>query len=187
MKIHIPTLYISLYNSQKPPAILKSVNHQSHEDYGFSRLFMYVRTVIINRVLSFLHAGYTSLSLVLIAIISTLLLGLLFGSLIFVFSMWRLRQRNSLEDNGLEEGGNSPLACNPSFRSSPVTNIKLNAAYGHPLGGSTTILLPPRFEHRHNLTENEVTYEAITDMYPSSTTEITPLCTLRRLKYMPPV
>ena len=66
------------------------------------------------------------------------------------------------------------MACNPSFRSSPVTNIKLNAAYGHPLGGSTTVLLPPRFEHRHNLTENEMTYEAITDMYPSSTTETTP-------------
>ena len=137
---------------------------------------MYVRTVIINRVLSFLHAGYTSLSLVLIAIISTLLLGLLFGSLIFIFSMWRLRQRNNLEDNGSEEGGNSPLACNSSFRSSPATNIELNAAYGHPLGESTTILLPPRFEHGHNLTENEneMTYEAITDMYPSSTTETTP-------------
>ena len=114
------------------------------------------------------------MNLALIAVVSTLLLGLLLGSLIFIFSMWTLRQRNDSEDNSSEEGGNSPLACTSTFRPRPVTNVEMNAAYGYTLDGSTTTLLPPSLQQRPDLTENEMTYEAITDIYPSGTTDANP-------------
>ena len=105
----------------------------------------------------------------LVAIASTIILGFLFGSLIFILSMWRLRQYSrpvSKCSNSTQGGGSSSnLEMNSNSSSPQVTSIDINAAYG--CDRNAAILLP--CNRGQTLKENEPIYETISDFSRSST------------------
>ena len=120
-------------------------------------------------IFSCIHAGNTSSTLMLVAIASTVILGFLFGSLIFILSMWRLRQysrpvcKSSNTTQG--DGSSSNLEMNSNSSSPQVTSVNMNAAYG--CDRNTSILLP--CNHGQTSMENEAIYETISDLSRSST------------------
>ena len=113
--------------------------------------------------------GNTSFTLVLVAIASTLVLGFLFGSVMFILSMWRLRQysRPVYKSSNSTQGGSSSsnIAMNSNSSSPQVTSVGMNAAYG--CDRDTALSLP--FNCGQNLIENEAIYETISDLSRSST------------------
>ena len=113
--------------------------------------------------------GNTSFTLMVVAIASTLVLGFLFGSLMFILSMWRLRQysRPVYKSSNSTLGGSSSsnMAMNSDSSLPQVTSVDMNAAYG--CDRNTALSVP--FNCGQNLIENEAIYETISDLSRSST------------------